>query len=672
MASTGNNSSLQENISIKEIYEKTLGTVVDEFEARDEQQQKDTCIEYLNKIEAMREYFVKVMYVAQLANKTDVKYDDLDELNADIQNLYETANTVIGTNDMNDLFYQISDETLKFLNNYAEDEQDDVFDSFTDEIVNIVLGPNGPSHLQILSSVIGPMNLEQFKKDYAQSVFMNYASFYPKYPNAAGTVNAVKGNTGSAQNPVAPLGTSNSAPAPPKLTIKIPNKKPVEGNGGNSPKPSTQEPSLPSMPSIGPKDKPDPDTVDGWVATESKSGKGWYWVKDGFRTFVHPDEIDDKDEDGKQLPPDWLSSESENQHGKIPAGTPYYFDKAGKTQWYSPNLGKLPDGWTFDWSKTKGKIYYVSPKPEQKSQFEFPTSGVSNAGATNGADSPREVANVIKNKSLTNLTVPPPPPADDDESTPKPENGKSEEILPQAPTLTDKQIAAGWEVKESTTTPGKYFYQNKRFRAKVLVSANADLNQTYLDETTRKGEEAETAKKQQEEAEQAAAAAAAAAETARAEATAAAEAARRNANAATAAAAEQADKTARQAAAAAAEAEAERTRLAAAAAQAATPATPNMSGLIQSMTPVTPSTESRFYSRFGEKPPTPAPAPAAAPAPAPAAGQSTTNYNALNRKIKAGIEESKRKEAEFRAKFPKTGGSRKRRKSTPRRRTAKK
>ena len=184
---------LNENKDIKSIYKITRDAVINKFNAKNNEQKMVDCVEYLNMIEAIREYFVKLMYIAELASKTDTKYNNLDELNADIKNLYEAANTAIGSNDINNIFYKVSDDIIPHLSKYAKDEvgaEGNIFDSFTDDMIDILVGNKGPSHLQILRAVIGDMGAKAFLEKYPLSLSMNYPSFYPKYPSAKALVTA--------------------------------------------------------------------------------------------------------------------------------------------------------------------------------------------------------------------------------------------------------------------------------------------------------------------------------------------------------------------------------------------------------------------------------------------------------------------------------------------------
>jgi hypothetical protein len=451
-ATSANDDTIQ---SINSLYEASLINI--------RQGADKNSVEYLNRVEANREFFVKALYVANKA-ESDAKYNTMKELNDDMGKLYSSAlGKAYANSDPDNTIkfdYTIARDIVPLLIEKAQSEIEE-FNIF--EGLTAVYGDDAPSHVQVLKHLYKNLTVDMFKELYPSSLSMNYSFFYPGVPNALATPNAAQAEvtatasssssepaptpvaltspvspvqptavtlpapgsetasasaapaseaasdsavpvseaaaaasapaanaaaatpanaaaaTPSASAAAAPASEAASAAAAPASAVSAaaaPAPIRVPNSGSSTPKPESGS-SIP-MPKTGPKEKPDPAEVDGWKAKESKSGKGWYWEKqvtDGttkinFSTFINPSSINNKDEDGKDLPLGWLSSKSTEVVGKFPVGATYYFNNLGSKQWYSPNLGVLPEGWRVEMSATKGKKYYTSPL--RKTQFDFP------------------------------------------------------------------------------------------------------------------------------------------------------------------------------------------------------------------------------------------------------------------------------------------------------------
>ena len=402
MADEINNQQVSNEDSIKSIddlYIKSIELIKDTIDDK-------SSTEYINTIEANREFFLKVAIVAKEAQSTKI-YNSIDEINNDLHSLYEAGMNSFNANNTTTAdnvkwqkyYYHVSEESNKQLIEAAESEikQYGIFDGL-DKVYD---GDDIPSHIKTLKSIHDNLQPDEFISLYPDSLSINYSSFYPEIPEikAAGNVESVapaeetpvqeapveEAPAEEAQAQEAPV---EDAPAQEAPVEEAPTEEaPVEETGTetpgpiSSPKPSKTESSssLPKIPHSGPQEQPNPSTVDGWNAKQSRSGKGWYWNKNGFNTFIHPNDLSDLDNDGKKLPDDWLSTASTEQYGKFPIGTIYYFNKGNETQWYSPNYGILPEGWTVGWSTTKNKMYYVSPN--NNSQWTFPNGDETGEGS---------------------------------------------------------------------------------------------------------------------------------------------------------------------------------------------------------------------------------------------------------------------------------------------------
>jgi hypothetical protein len=411
MADEINNQQVSNEDSIKSIddlYIKSIELIKDTIDDK-------SSTEYINTIEANREFFLKVAIVAKEAQSTKI-YNNIDEINNDLRSLYEAGMNSFNTNNTSadsvkwqKYYYHVSEESNKQLIEAAEAEikQYGIFDGLN----KVYDGNDIPSHIKTLKNINDNLQPDEFISLYPDSLSINYSSFYPEIPEikAAGNVETV---APAEEAPVqeAPLEEApvqeapveeapveeapvqeapvQEAPVQEAPVEEAPvQEAPVEETGTetpgpiSSPKPSKTESStsLPKTPYSGPQEQPNPSTVDGWNAKQSRSGKGWYWNKNGFNTFIHPNNLSDLDDDGKKLPDDWLSTASTEQYGKFPIGTIYYFNKGDETQWYSPNYGILPEGWTVDWSTTQNKIYYASPN--NKSQWTFPNNDETGEGS---------------------------------------------------------------------------------------------------------------------------------------------------------------------------------------------------------------------------------------------------------------------------------------------------
>ena len=143
-------------------------------------------VEYLNRVEANREFFVKALYVANKA-ESDTKYNTMKELNADMSNLYRAALGKAYTNSDPDntikFDYMIARDIIPLLIEKAQNEIEEynIFEGLT-----AVYGDDAPSHIQVMKHLYKDLTVDMFKELYPSSLFMNYAFFYPGVPNALG------------------------------------------------------------------------------------------------------------------------------------------------------------------------------------------------------------------------------------------------------------------------------------------------------------------------------------------------------------------------------------------------------------------------------------------------------------------------------------------------------
>jgi hypothetical protein len=169
-------------------------------------------VEYLNRIEANREFFVKALYVANKA-ESQTKYDTMEELNADMPKLYLAAIGKTYTNSDPDntikFDYMLARDIIPLLVEKARSEiaKYNIFDGLTAVYDNV------PSHIEVLKSLNNGLSVDTFKELYPSSLFMNYSFFYPGVPNALGVPNAVAVPNAATES-AAPTPSPSPAPAP--------------------------------------------------------------------------------------------------------------------------------------------------------------------------------------------------------------------------------------------------------------------------------------------------------------------------------------------------------------------------------------------------------------------------------------------------------------------------
>ena len=174
-------------------------------------------VEYLNRVEANREFFAKALYVANKA-ESDAKYNTMKELNDDMGKLYSTAlGKAYANSDPDNTIkfdYTIAREIIPLLIEKAQNEIDEfnIFDGLT------AVYDDAPSHIQVLKHLYKDLTVDMFKELYPSSLSMNYAFFYPGIPNAstqAAEVTATASSSGSEPAPAPVTLTSPVSPVQP-------------------------------------------------------------------------------------------------------------------------------------------------------------------------------------------------------------------------------------------------------------------------------------------------------------------------------------------------------------------------------------------------------------------------------------------------------------------------
>ena len=158
--------------SIDDLYIKSIQLIKGEIDDK-------SSTEYINTIEANREFFLKVAIVAKEAQSTKI-YNNIDEINSDLRSLYEAGMNSFNANNTTSsdnvkwqkYYYHVSEESNKQLIEAAESEikQYGIFDGL-DKVYD---GDDIPSHIKTLKNIHDNLQPDEFISLYPDSLSINY------------------------------------------------------------------------------------------------------------------------------------------------------------------------------------------------------------------------------------------------------------------------------------------------------------------------------------------------------------------------------------------------------------------------------------------------------------------------------------------------------------------